>query len=85
MKDVYELFDLIAKNISKIRKEKIKISQEKFAEELDLSRSFISHIESQNIDIGISIDTLFYIAQKYNLDIRDFFDGYEQLMKKDTK
>lgn len=45
-----------------------------------MSRSFISHIESPNIDIGISLDTLFFLAQKYNFDIRNFFDGYETLM-----
>ena len=56
-------------------------SQEKMAEEINMSRSFISQIESPNVDTGISLDTLFYIAQKYNFDIRTFFDGYEKLMK----
>ena len=56
-------------------------SQEKMAEDTDMSRSFISHIESPNVDTGISIDTLFFLAQKYNFDIRLFFDGYEELMK----
>jgi len=33
----------------------------------------------------ISLDTLFLIAQHYNFDIRNFFDGYEELMvKKDN-
>ena len=52
------------------------------ADDIDMSRSFISHIESPNVDKGISLDTLFYIAQKYNFDIRKFFDGYENLIKK---
>ena len=84
MKDVYLLFELIGKNIKRIRKENFKVSQEKMAEDLDMSRSFISHIESSNVDVGISIDTLFYISQIYNIDIREFFDGYEELLKKES-
>ena len=62
-------------------------SQEKMAEDTDMSRSFISHIESPNVDTGISLDTLFFLAQKYNFDIRRFFEGYEKLMEnsKDAK
>ena len=82
MKDTYELFSLIGKNMKTIRKEIIGKSQEKMADDIDMSRSFISHIESPNVDKGISLDTLFYIAQKYNFDIRKFFDGYENLIKK---
>ena len=57
------------------------------AKDTDMSRSFISHIESPNVDTGISLDTLFFLAQKYNFDIRKFFDGYEKLMEnnKDAK
>lgn len=43
-------------------------------EDINMSRYFISHIESPNVDTGISIDTLFFLAQNYNLDIRKFFD-----------
>lgn len=85
MKSTYELFDLIGKNMKTIRKEIIGKSQEKMAEDTDMSRSFISHIESPNVDTGISIDTLFFLAQKYNFDIRLFFDGYEELMKKEQE
>ena len=52
------------------------------AEDTDMSRGFLSRIESPNIDAGISLDTLFFIAQKYNFDIRKFFGGYEDLMDK---
>ena len=85
MKSTYELFDLIGKNMKIIRKEIIGKSQEKMAEDTDMSRSFISHIESPNVDTGISIDTLFFLAQKYNFDIRLFFDGYEELMKEEKE
>ena len=83
MKNTYELFILIGKNMKSIRKDIIGKSQEKMAEDTDMSRSFISHIESPNVDTGISLDTLFFLAQKYNFDIRKFFDGYENLMDND--
>ena len=83
MKNTYELFTLIGKNMKSIRKDIIGKSQEKMAEDTDMSRSFISHIESPNVDTGISLDTLFFLAQKYNFDIRKFFDFYENLMDND--
>ena len=82
MRNAYELFDLIGKNMKSIRKDIIGKSQEKMADDTNMSRSFISHIESPNIDIGVSLDTLFYLAQKYDFDIRLFFEGYENLMNK---
>lgn len=85
MKDTYELFKLIGKNMKSIRKELVGKSQEKMAEDADMSRSFISHIESPNYDIGISLDTLFFLSQKYKFDIRRFFDGYEDLMDDENK
>ena len=45
-----------------------------------ISRAFIPHLESSKINKSVSLDTLFYIAQQYNIDIRDFFEGYENLM-----
>ena len=85
MKDTYELFNLIGKNMKTIRNDLIKKSQEDMAEDTGLSRGFLSRIESPNVDAGISLDTLFLIAQHYTFDIRKFFDGYEELMvKKDN-
>lgn len=85
MKSTYELFNLIGKNLKSIRRDIIKKSQEKMAEETDMSRSFISQIESPNVDAGVSLDTLFYLSQKYQFDIRKFFDGYEKLLDKETE
>lgn len=82
VRNAYELFGLIGRNMKYIRKEIIGKSQEKMADDTDMSRSFISHIESPNVDTGISLDTLFYLSQKYNFDIRLFFKGYEELMIK---
>lgn len=83
--NTYELFALIGQNMKSIRTNIIGKSQEKMAEDTDMSRSFISHIESPNVDTGISLDTLFFLAQKYNFDIRKFFDGYEKLMDKENE
>lgn len=85
MKNTYELFALIGQNMKSIRKDIIGKSQEKLAEDVDMSRSFLSQIESPNVDVGVSLDTLFFLAQKYNFDIRKFFDGYETLMDGDSK
>jgi transcriptional regulator with XRE-family HTH domain len=85
VKNTYELFALIGQNMKSIRTNIIGKSQEKMAEDTDMSRSFISHIESPNVDTGISLDTLFFLAQKYNFDIRKFFDGYEKLMDKENE
>lgn len=85
MKNTYELFALIGQNMKSIRTNIIGKSQEKMAEDTDMSRSFISHIESPNVDTGISLDTLFFLAQKYNFDIRKFFDGYEKLMDNENE
>ena len=41
------LYTLIGSNFKRIRMKKIGLTQEKLAEELNLSRSFISHIESE--------------------------------------
>ena len=81
MKNTYELFALIGQNMKSIRTNIIGKSQEKMAEDTDMSRSF----ESPNVDTGISLDTLFFLAQKYNFDIRKFFDGYEKLMDKENE
>lgn len=85
MKNSYELFALIGQNMKSIRKDIIGKSQEKMAEDVEMSRSFLSQIESPNVDVGVSLDTLFYLAQTYNFDIRKFFDGYEKLMDGESK
>ena len=73
--------DILAINMKYFRY-KSNLSQEKLAEDIDMSRSFLSQLESPNVDVGVSLDTLFFIAQTYNFDIRKFFDGYENLMDK---
>ncbi len=68
------LYNLIGQNIKKIRK-KIGISQEQLAKDIGMSRGFISQIESSKVKTGISLDTLIKISEKYNIDIKVFFEN----------
>ncbi len=85
MKNSSELYQLIGQNLSSIRREYSIGTQEKLAEETGLSLSFISQIESKKVDKGISLDTLLLISQRYNIDIRRFFDHYEDFLKDDNE
>lgn len=75
MKNLNDLYQTIGKNLKNLRKNTLGLSQEEFAEEINMSRSFISHVESPNVHVGISLDTLFYISKKYNIDIKYFFEN----------
>lgn len=39
------------------------LTQEQLAEQIGLSPAFLGHIEAPNIETGVSLDTLFDIAQ----------------------
>lgn len=64
----------IGKRIAQLRKEK-KLSQQKFAYEADIERSFLTHIEKgrKNISVG----TLERILVALEISIKDFFDSKE--------
>ena len=80
-----EFYHLIGDNLKKIRIEHHD-SQEKFAEKIDMSRGFISQIESPGLTgVGVSLDTLFKICIVYNIDIREFFVGFEKFIKPNKK
>lgn len=78
--DYNSFYRLIGDNIKKIRMEH-KDSQEDLAEKIDMSRGFISQVESPGLTgIGVSLDTLLRICIVYNVDIREFFLGFEKLI-----
>ena len=81
MRNIYDFYNLVGKNMKEIRCKRNE-SQEKFAENIDMSRGFISQIESPGVKTGVSLDTLYMISQKYNIDIREFFKGYDEFMDK---
>lgn len=64
----------IGKRITLLRKEK-KLSQQKFAYEADIERSFLTHIEKgrKNISVG----TLQRILVALEISVKDFFDSKE--------
>jgi len=75
-KKLTEFYNLIGRNIKRIRTEHGD-SQEKLAEKIGLSRTFISYLESERTTTGVSLDTIFLIADLYNIHINEFFEGYE--------
>ncbi len=81
MRSSSELYTLIGHNLVKISKEFNIGTQEQLVEDTGLSMSFISQLESPSVDKGVSLETLFLISQRYNIDIRRFFDNYEDLLK----
>lgn len=62
----------IGKRITQLRKEK-NLSQQKFAYEADIERSFLTHIEKgrKNISVG----TLERIFSGLEISFKDFFDS----------
>lgn len=75
----------IGKRIFQLRKEKIKLSQEKFAYEADIERSFFTHIEkgSKNISVG----TLERVLTALGISFKEFFNDeiFNESAKKKKK
>jgi len=67
-----DLKEKIGKRITELRKAK-KLSQQKFAYEADIERSFLTHIEKgrKNISVG----TLERIMTALEITVKDFFDS----------
>ena len=67
-----DLKEKIGVRITQLRKEK-KLSQQNFAYEADIERSFLTHIEKgrKNISVG----TLERILNALEITINDFFDS----------
>ena len=67
-----DLKEKIGLRITQLRKEK-KLSQQKFAYEADIERSFFTHIEKgrKNISVG----TLERVLTALEISIKDFFDS----------
>ena len=72
-----DIKEKIGERITLLRKEKKKMSQQKFAYEADIERSFLTHIEKgrKNISVG----TLERILVALKISFKDFFDSKEFL------
>lgn len=73
-----ELFHLIGRNIKYYRRlyslKKGKMTQEKLAELADVSTALIGNLESDKINQGISIYTLWKVSKVLEVPIEKFFD-----------
>lgn len=76
-----ELFKIIGKNIKYYRKlynlEKGKMTQEKLAELTDVSIALIGNLESEKIEQGLSVFTLWKISKALEIPIEKLFDGID--------
>lgn len=66
-------YDVVRFNIRKYRKEK-KYTQQRLAEEANVSSDYICEIESTKKNKSFSIATLGRIADALEIDIRNFFE-----------
>ena len=66
-------YDIVRINIKKYRKEK-KYTQQKLADECELSVDYIAEIESLKRRKSISLATLGRIADVLEIDIKKFFN-----------
>ena len=76
-----ELFKIIGGNIKYYRKlynlEKGKMTQEKLAELSDVSIALIGNLESEKIEQGLSVFTLWKISKALEIPIEKLFDGID--------
>jgi transcriptional regulator with XRE-family HTH domain len=69
-----DINELVGKRITDLRTKK-NISQQKFAYEADIERSYLTHIEKGRKNI--SMNTLKKITAALNVSLKDFFDAKE--------
>ena len=72
-----ELFDIIGKNVKYYRQlyslNYQKMTQEQLAEKANVSTALIGNLESNKINQGISVITLYRLSQILNVPVDDFF------------
>ena len=76
-----ELFNIIGKNFKYYRKrydlEKGKMTQERLAELADVSIALIGNLESEKINQGLSVFTLWKISKVLEIPIENLFQGID--------
>lgn len=72
-----ELFNIIGKNVKYYRQlynlNKEKLTQEQLAEKINVSTALIGNLESNKINQGISVITLYRLSQTLEVPIDNFF------------
>ncbi len=72
-----DIYEQIAKNIKKYRKE-AGLTQAQLAEKVEVSHEFIRRIESERGRKTFSIDTIYKISLALNIDISKLFEQNEK-------
>ena len=72
-KDSNYIYYLVGKNIKKYRKIK-GYTQQELADKIGYTVGFISNIESKSYLQTFSLDTLYLISQKLDINIKQLFD-----------
>lgn len=72
-----EIFDIIGKNVKYYRQlynlNYNKLTQEQLAEKINVSTALIGNLESNKINQGISVTTLYRLSQVLEVPIDNFF------------
>lgn len=66
-------YDIVRKNIKRFRKEK-GYTQQRLAEEADMSMDYLAEIESEKRKKSFSLATLGRISDTLQIDIKKFFE-----------
>lgn len=69
-----DINDLVGKRVTQLRTQQ-KLSQQKFANEADIERSYLTHVEKGRKNI--SLNTLKKITVALGVSLKDFFDSKE--------
>lgn len=69
-----DINEAVGNRIAQLRKQQ-KLSQQKFANEADIERSYFTHVEKGRKNI--SLNTLKKITDALNVSLKDFFDSKE--------
>lgn len=73
-----KLFDIIGKNVKYYRKlynlEKGKLTQEQLAETIDVSTALIGNLESDKINQGVSVGTLYKLCKVLDIPFDKIFE-----------
>jgi len=69
-----DINELVGKRITHLRNQK-KLSQQKFANEADIERSYLTHVEKGRKNI--SLNTLKKITTALDVSFKDFFESKE--------
>ncbi|MGI2747627.1 helix-turn-helix domain-containing protein [Bacillus cytotoxicus] len=72
-KNYNDIYSKVAENIKKIRKQR-GLTQQQFSELIGYSMSYITKIEAPKCEKKFSLDLLYLIADKLEIEMKELFD-----------